>query len=111
LSHFNAAPAIEEENGEIQPLRENDHLALSISGRYKVTSQGSITIDYNMPLTDHFRDDPKGAFTFGYEIATSSHAFQLFIGQYQGLLPQENNYYNQNTKFLFGFNISKPWSL
>ncbi len=110
LSHFNAAPSIDV-NGEVQALRENDHLAIGIGGRYKVSSQGSIILDYNMPITDHFSDDPKAGFSFGYEISTSSHTFQVYMGQYKGLIPQENNYYNQNTELLIGFNITKPWSL
>ncbi len=110
LSHYNAAPAIVED-GEVIALRENDHLAISASARYKVVSQGSITVDYNLPITNHPQNNPKGGFAFGYEISTSSHAFQLYMGQYRGLVPQENNYNNLNTEFQFGFNITKLWSL
>lgn len=110
LSHFNAAPAVVED-GEVVALRNNDHLALAVSGRYKVTSQGSVTLDYNMPLTDHPANNPKSGFAFGYEISSSSHAFQVFMGQYRGLVPQENNYNSQSTEFQIGFNITKLWSL
>lgn len=111
MSHFNAAPALRDENGDANALRKNDHWALSLSGRYKITSQGSVLLDYNLPLTSHPTNDPKAGFSFGWEISTSSHAFQLFMGQYKGLVPQENNYYNQNTELMFGFVITKLWSL
>jgi hypothetical protein len=114
-SHFNAVPAFLD-NGETKGTMNNDHLAVGLSGRYKITSQGSITFDYNLPITDHFVDengnstDPEPNFSFGYEITTSSHAFQVFIGNYWGLVPQVNNFNNQNTEFLIGFNMTRLWS-
>ncbi len=108
-SHFNAVPAFED-NGNVVATMDNDHLAISLGGRYKVTSQGSITVDFNQPITDHFSNDPESNFSIGYELATSSHAFQVFIGNYWGLLPQSNNFHNQNSEFLIGFNITRLWS-
>jgi len=108
-SHFNAVPAFLD-NGEVKGTMNNDHLAIDISGRLKVTSQGSITFGYNQPITDHFSNDPSSNLSFGYEIATSSHAFQVFMGNYWGIVPQVNNFHNQNTKFLIGFNMTRLWS-
>lgn len=108
-THFNAVPAMEE-NGEVIALREHDHFALAIGARYKVSPQGSITVDYNVPLTDHPTNNPESNYSFGYEIVTSSHAFQLFMGNYMGIVPQENNFNSQNTEFLLGFNITRLWS-
>lgn len=109
FTHYNAVPAFDD-NGEIKGLRNNDHLAIAIGGRYKISSQGSIIMDINQPLTDHFADDPKANYSFGYEIVTSSHAFQLFVGNYWGLVPQENNFNSLSSDLLIGFNITRLWS-
>jgi len=110
FTHFNAVPA-EEQDGEVVALRNHDHFAIGIGARYKVTSQGSIIVDYNQPLTDHPTNNPKPNISFGYEIITSTHAFQLFFGNYFGIIPQENNFNNQNSDFIIGFNITRLWSL
>ncbi|MCP4457502.1 MAG: hypothetical protein GY816_05665 [Cytophagales bacterium] len=108
-SHFNAAPA-KEEDGEIIAEKNNDHLAVAVNGKYKVSSQGSITIGVNQPITVHYSGNPNPNIAFGYEVSTSSHAFQVFFGNYKGIVPQVNNYENDNTEFVIGFNITRLWS-
>ncbi len=108
-SHFNAVLAFES-NGEIKGTMNNDHIAIGIGGRYKVTSQGSVIIDYNQPITGHFTNNPSPNVSFGYEVVTSSHAFQMFFGNYWGIVPQVNNFHNQNVKYLIGFNMTRLWS-
>lgn len=105
-SHFNA----------IDSLYSHDMLAIGISGRYKFSNQSSILISYTQQLTDH--KDPdfklKPGLTFGWELATSGHAFQIFATTFQGILPQENITFNQNDftkgEFLIGFNITRLWN-
>lgn len=112
-SHFNAVSGFVE-NGAIKGKMNNDHVALSLSGRLRVTDQGSLIADYNQPVTEHFTDNPNPNISFGYEVSTSSHAFQVFIGNYWGIVPQENNMFNSNNfedgDFLIGFNITRLWS-
>lgn len=112
-SHLNAVPAFVE-NGQIKGKLNNDNIALALSGRFKVTDQGAIIFDYNQPVTQHFTDNPNPNFSFGYEISTSSHAFQVFFGNYWGIVPQENNFFNTNNpgagEFIIGFNITRLWS-
>ena len=58
--------------------------------------------------------------SIGYEVATSSHAFQMFVTTYRGISYQRNLAYNTNdfTKFesnepwgfLIGFNITRNWN-
>jgi hypothetical protein len=130
LSHFNAVyPVVDAEDGTIQDL-DNDHYAIAVSARYKVSSVTSILINYDHPLTTHpsldpetpDKEDPKPNVSLGVEFSTSAHQFQIFLGNYGSITPQVNNAYNSNWGFnnekfslwdpewLIGFNITRLWS-
>ncbi len=106
FTHYNA----------VDSLYKNDMIAVSIAGRYKFSSQSSILVSYVQQLTGH--NDPKFTLkpgvTIAWEIATSGHAFQIFVTSFQGILPQENIAYNSNDffkgEFLIGFNITRLWN-
>lgn len=106
FSHFNA----------VDSLYSHDMIALALAGRYKFSSQSAIMISYVQQLTDH--SDPnfklQPGFTVGWEIATSAHAFQIFITNFQGIIPSENITYNSydffKGEFLIGFNITRLWN-
>ncbi|WP_420321174.1 DUF5777 family beta-barrel protein [Flagellimonas sp.] len=109
VSHYNLVPR----------RMRNDVVALSLGGRYKVSSQTSILVDYTQPFVHHLDGveleiDPKAGFGLGVEFRTSSHAFQLFISSYQGIVPQKNVLFNQNDffegDFLIGFNITRLYN-
>ncbi len=114
LSHFNAVEGYVDEEGNIQGKMENDHFAVSVGARYKVTSGTVIMVNYDQPLTKHTTDNPQPNIALGVEFNTSSHAFQLFLSNYQYIVPQLNNMYNQNDyregQFLIGFNITRLWN-
>jgi hypothetical protein len=122
-SHFNA----------VDTLFENDMFGISIGARYKVSPQTSIVFEWTEPTLEHnhinapadsefYRDTgPKRNISLGVEIATSSHAFQIFISTYRDILPQYNLHYNTNEfiseidgknklSFLFGFNMTRLWN-
>jgi Membrane bound beta barrel domain (DUF5777) len=106
FTHFNA----------MDSLYSHDLIAVGISGRYKFSNQSSFIVSYTQQLTDH-KDTKfklKPGLTFGWEIATSGHAFQIFATTFQGIIPQENIAFNQNDftkgEFLIGFNITRLWS-
>lgn len=113
LSHYNAVNGYVEGNS-IKGQMDNDHIAVSLAGRLKISAQSSIIFDYDQPITDHFTNNPHPNLALGFEIATSSHAFQFFLGNYSGIVPQENNVFNLNDyelgKFLIGFNITRNWN-
>lgn len=97
----------------------NDVVALSVGGRYKISDQTSILVDYSHPFTHHlndvkFENDPEPGFSLGFEFSTSAHAFQLFITNYNGIVPQKNYMKNTNDffygDFLFGFNITRNYN-
>lgn len=130
VSHFNAVyPAKDAETGEIQQL-DNDHFALAISARYKITNATSIMLNFDQPLTTHpstdpeslDKKDPKPNLSLGFEFTTSAHQFQIFFTNFSSITPQTNNTYNTNWGFgnstfalwdpewLIGFNITRLWS-
>lgn len=104
---------------------DHNHFALAISARYKLTDVTSIMFNYDQPLTRHDTNNPNPNVSFGLEFNTSSHSFQVFMGNYFYLNPQRNNLFNHNSpfsyddvngneikggKFLIGFNITRLWN-
>jgi Membrane bound beta barrel domain (DUF5777) len=96
---------------------KHEHFAVAVSARYKLTNVTSVMVNYDQPITKHNINNPDPNVSFGVEFNTSSHSFQLFLGNYFFLSQQRNNLYNQNDpfplskrKFLIGFNITRLWN-
>ena len=100
ISHFNRVP---------EDIR-NDMIALAFGGRYKISSGTAIIAEYSLPLTDFDAMDPEPGLSLGVEFATSSHAFQIFVTNLWGIVPQENYVYNLSDEFLLGFNITRRYN-
>ncbi len=117
VSHFNVVPI----------GMENDVISLSIGGRYKISSQTSILLDYSQPFTDFEEDpanqnpvagldaiNPTAGFSIGVEFRTSSHAFQLYASNLKGIVSQDNYFYNTKDFFdgdiLIGFTITRLYN-
>jgi hypothetical protein len=111
FSHYNA----------VEPALEHDKIGLHFSGRAKFSPTMSFIFNYDIPLkikgiSEHltFTDHPKPNLAAGLEIATSTHAFQIFVGSSTGLLPQDIIMYNQADwtagKMSFGFVITRLWN-
>ena len=107
VSHFNLVSA----------GMENDRIAIALGGRIKVSPQTSILFDYSQPITQF--EDPDvdlnlPGISLGVEFATSAHAFQLFITNQNGIVPQYNYMKTTNDFFngdiLFGFNITRIYN-
>lgn len=99
---------------------DHDKVGVHFNGRIKVSPQGSIIFNYDLPLKikdiseqHEWTNPPKENLSLGYEISTSTHAFQIFMGTTNGLLPQDNIMWNQNDftkhQFVIGFNITRLW--
>jgi hypothetical protein len=114
LSWYNNVEAYVNSKGEIVKKMNNYHFAFSLSGRYKITDKMAVIAGYDQPLTQHLTNNPDPNISFGIEVTTSSHAFQVFAGNYYGIVPQSNNVFNQNNyrdgQFLIGFNITRLWN-
>lgn len=76
-----------------------DHFAIAVAGRYKLTNVTSLMINYDQPITKHATNNPDPNLAFGFEFNSSGHSFQLFVGNYSFLNPQQNNLYNLNSPF------------
>jgi hypothetical protein len=98
----------------IEETMNNDHYAVSLYGRMRVTSTTSVIAGIDQPLTAHTLDNPHPNLGLGIEFTTSSHAFQLFFANYFDILQQRNNVFNvndyQDGDILFGFNITRLWN-
>lgn len=96
----------------------HDNIAISFSGRVKISAQSSVLFDFDYPVTNASKEEweAKPNAGIGLEVATSSHAFHVFIGTSSGILNAENIVYNRNdfTKpkegLLIGFNITRSWN-
>ena len=107
------APAYAHFNS-VDSVYQNDKAAVMIGGRYKFTGSMSAIVEYHQPISINpprdYHNDIEPGLAFGLEIATSTHAFQVFATNYQGIMAQKNYVMNTN-KFnsegiLVGFNIT-----
>ncbi|MCF6214379.1 MAG: DUF5777 family beta-barrel protein [Flavobacteriaceae bacterium] len=93
---------------------QNDQFSISLAGRSKISPQTALLAFYNQPLTQHNSNQPYAGFGLGFEFSTGAHAFQVFAGNYKGIMPQKNSIFNQNQvgngDILIGFNITRLWN-
>lgn len=107
----------------------NDALAISLLARLRVSPQSSIMLTYQQPIIVNYdpaftvrypnkwmeipSKSPYPNFGLGWEVSTSTHAFQVFLSVAQGIVPQEIVMYNTNNPFngyiLLGLNITRLW--
>ena len=106
VSHYNVMPA----------RQRNDVVGVSVGGRYKISPQTAILMEYSHPFVHHLDGaelpgDPEPGFSLGVEFATSAHAFQIYASSYNGIVPQKNYMFNQNNffdgDFVIGFTITR----
>jgi len=111
LSHFNSIDGFRGDDGEKEAYMKHDHISLSLLGRYKVSDAFSFIGNYDQPVTKHRLNNPNPNISFGVELATPLHAFQIFVGNYKWMVPQYNHMLNRNNyadgAFLVGFNITR----
>lgn len=119
VTHFNFVDAALNENNEVIAKRKNNHISTSVLGRMKLGESSAFIANVDFPITDHNITDhninsPKTNVSFGIEFVTSAHAFQIFVGNSKTILPQYNNFFNNNSfgdnKILIGFNMTRLWS-
>ncbi len=109
------SPSISHYNAVFEGM-SNNMFAIAFGGRYKISPNTSILIDYSQPITQYSNSDyqPKPGMSLGFEFGTSGHAFQLFVTNYWGIVPQDNYMWNQNDFFagdiLLGFNITRIYN-
>lgn len=105
----------------VDSLMEHDKFGISFSGRARVSPQSSVVFNYGIPLDikaiqEHteLTDPPQPNFGIGWEIATSTHVFQIFVASSTQLSPQYTMMENQNDwldgDLFFGFTLTRLWS-
>jgi hypothetical protein len=113
-THFNNLLGYLDDSGNVKPIYRNDNFSIAAAGRYKISDGASIVVNYDQPLTQNPANNPRPNISFGIEMKTSGHDFEIFFGNYGSLEPQNNALFNQNNfskgQFLLGFNISRLWN-
>ena len=100
--------------------RDHDVIGLHANGRLKFSPQGSIIVTYDHPLKVKGITEQHGwdywaepSLAVGVEFFTFTHAFQIFVGTADGILPMELMMNNQNPierkSFAIGFTITRLW--
>jgi hypothetical protein len=105
--HYNLVPT---------PQDHNDVFALGIGGRMKITKRMSVNAEYNYIPKDRFvSTDIYHSLSFGIDLETGGHVFQLIFTNSQGMT---GPYYIGKTygqwgegDIYFGFNISRAFNL
>ncbi len=96
-------------------LYQNDVLGISAGGRLKVYNEISLLAEYDqgfyLTTAEAQQLVPKPNLALGFEIGTSTHAFQLFASTYRGITPQQNIAMNQAdfhyiSEVMLGFNVT-----
>jgi hypothetical protein len=106
---------------KVDSLLDHDKIALHFSGKASVSPTLAVIFNYDLPLkikgiSEHlvFTNHPKPNFAIGIEIGTTSHAFQIFAGTSNAILPQDIIMYNQNDwtkgEMSLGFVMTRVWN-
>ena len=113
-SWFNTKEPTYDEEGTLLGRDGNGLFSATLLARYKFSNTMGLIFEYDYPVTDQEFFDPEPNLSFGLELVTSSHAFQVFVGNFQYLVPQYNHSYNPNSfgdnEPLLGFNITRLWN-
>lgn len=123
FTHFNSTNITNVQVPDGRYIHEDhDKIALHFSGRAKISPQMSFIFNYDLPLkikdiseqVAWLDDYPKPNLAIGAEIATSTHAFQIYVGGADGIIPQNVVLYNANDwtdgGLAFGFTITRLWN-
>ena len=116
FTHYNAVTA------DTVGVRGMNHdvLGFGVMARFKFSPQSSLVIHYTMPFDlDNMKEHhtvtnkPFSNFGIGYQVATATHAFEVFISASNGIIPQDTYMYNNadwtKGEFRIGFNITRLW--
>jgi hypothetical protein len=98
-------------------LDDNDIFAMGLGGRYKLTRRVSFNAEYYpviRPVWNYKDPDHTNALSFGFDLETGGHVFQLFLTNSPGMI--EKKFITETSgkwlkgDIIFGFNISRVFS-
>jgi hypothetical protein len=103
ISHQNAVSGYYTDTAGKNIFRsmKQDHFAMALAARYKLTDVTSLVFNYDQPITKHPTNNPDPNLSLGFEFNSSGHTFQVFLGNYYYLNPQRNNLFSKNSPFGF----------
>ncbi len=100
--YYNSVPIYSDVSGY-----KNVNFGLSAGARANLFGNQTLLLEYDQLLTKQDLDtQPKPNLSFGWEINTATHSFQIFAANYNSIIDQRNLVFNTNSKYLFGFNIT-----
>jgi hypothetical protein len=111
FTHFN----------KVQSTMDHDKIGVGFNGRVKFSPQSSFLFQFDFPLQIEgiseqleFVNPPQPNFALGYELSTGTHAFQIFVSNTDGILPQATYLNNQSEweyieNWRFGFVMTRLW--
>lgn len=99
---------------------DHDVVGAHFNGRIKFSPQSSFIFNYDQPLKIKDISEQRTWNTFaepnlsvGIEISTFTHAFQIYAGNANGIIPQDVMLYNRRgiskDNFAIGFTITRLW--
>jgi hypothetical protein len=107
IAYFNSVPTNPDSTGGYKNL----NFGFSAGARANLFGSHSLILEYDQLLTKQdIGTQPKPNLALGWEIGTATHAFQVFVTNYNQIINQRNLVFNTNdfTKgdYLIGFNIT-----
>jgi hypothetical protein len=116
FTHYNSVPA---DTAHVSGMN-HDVFGFSVMGRFKFSPQASFIISYSQPLVIGqisentnvtFHSQPN--FSFGIDISTATHAFQIFFTTSNGIISEDIYMWNDSKwtagDWRIGFNITRLW--
>ncbi|MEI8201470.1 MAG: DUF5777 family beta-barrel protein [Bacteroidota bacterium] len=118
--HYNVTESASDTS--VVRLRRNDNFGMSVLGKLNINSTISLFFEYDHNFTLIYKKvndvykEAKPVISVGFEKATGTHSFQLFVTTGESINYQKNMVYNKNTFFddggvlsglMIGFNITR----
>ena len=105
---FELAPTFVRQNLVLEPFQKHNQIALGFGGRMKVSKRMSINADYVYNFSRHKKSIYNNPLTFGLDIETGGHVFQLLFSNAQstnepGFISNAEGKWFEDV--FFGFNI------
>ncbi|WP_460219262.1 DUF5777 family beta-barrel protein [Psychroserpens sp. MEBiC05023] len=105
---FEIAPTFVRQNLVLEPFQKHNQIALGLGGRIKVSKRMSINADYVYNFSRHKNSIYNNPLTFGLDIETGGHVFQLLFSNAQstnepGFISNAEGKWFEDV--FFGFNI------
>ena len=104
--HSNLVPTASESNGEF---------SLGVAAKYQLSKNLALTMEHYLHLPNQYPVDRRNVFSFGFDINTGSHVFQLHFTNAAGMI--EKQFIGETTgdwlngDIHFGFNMIRTFKL